>query len=180
MFKRIIIVSLIAVVAYYAGAQGLTSGKVVDWTHILDYKSWNDKYIVEQLAKETGTTTKTINVHHSHPVKNKAGNYVEPSYVVRHYKSKNPIKYFDSKQDAEKWVENNYGFLKGKRMGERTGEPDELVNYATDIVEISSDIKKGKNDMFAIEIKGDKLKEPISAYKEGGLVLLDEAREYYK
>ena len=135
---------------------------------------------LEQLAKETGTTTKTINVHHSHPVKNKAGNYVEPSYVVRHYKSKNPIKYFDSKQDAEKWVENNYGFLKGKRMGERTGEPDELVNYATDIVEISSDIKKGKNDMFAIEIKGDKLKEPISAYKEGGLVLLDEAREYYK
>ena len=135
---------------------------------------------LEQLAKETGTTTKTINVHHSHPVKNKAGNYVEPSYDVRHYKSKNPIKYFDSKQDAEKWVENNYGFLKGKRMGERTGEPDELVNYATDIVEISSDIKKGKNDMFAIEIKGDKLKEPISAYKEGGLVLLDEAREYYK
>jgi hypothetical protein len=135
---------------------------------------------LEQLAKETGTTTKTINVHHSHPVKNKAGNYVEPSYVVRHYKSKNPIKYFDSKQDAEKWVENNYGFLKGKRMGERTGEPDELVNYATDIVEISSDVKKGKNDMFAIEIKGDKLKEPISAYKEGGLVLLDEAREYYK
>jgi hypothetical protein len=28
------------------------SGKVVDWTHKLDYKSWNDKYIVEQLAKE--------------------------------------------------------------------------------------------------------------------------------
>lgn len=135
---------------------------------------------LEQLAKEAGTTTKTINVHHSHPVKNKAGNYVEPSYVVRHYKSKNPIKYFDSKEDAHKWVENNYGFLKGKRMGERTGEPDELVNYATDIIEISSDVKKGKNDMFAIEIKGDKLKEPVSAYKEGGLVMLDQAREFYK
>jgi len=28
------------------------SGKVVDWTKKLDYNSWNDKYIVEQLAKE--------------------------------------------------------------------------------------------------------------------------------
>jgi len=140
---------------------------------------------LEQLAKEAGTTTKTISVNHSHPVKNKAGNYVEPSYVVRHYKSKNPIKYFDSKQDAEKWVENNYGFLKGKRMGEKTGrlrdeELDETINRATDILEISSDVKKGKNDMFAIEIKGDKLKEPVSAYKEGGLVMLYQAREFYK
>jgi len=135
---------------------------------------------LEQLAKETGTTTKTISVHHSHPVKNKAGNYVEPSYVVRHYRSKNPIKYFDSKQDAERWVEDNYGFLKGKRIGKRTGEPDELINPATGIIEISTDVKKGKNDLFAIEIKGDKLKEPVSAYREGGLVMLDQAREFYK
>ena len=44
MFKRIIIVSLIAVVAYYAGAQGLTSGKVVDWF------TGND---ILQISKET-------------------------------------------------------------------------------------------------------------------------------
>ena len=31
MFKRIILVCLIAVIAYYAGAQGLTPGNVVDW-----------------------------------------------------------------------------------------------------------------------------------------------------
>jgi len=139
---------------------------------------------LEQLAKEAGTTTKTISVNHSHPVKNKAGNYVEPSYVVRHYRSKNPIKYFDSKQDAEKWVENNYGFLKGKKLGAKIEDvvegADEHKNLATSIIEISSDVKKGKNDMFAIEIKGDKLKEPVSAYREGGLVMLDQAREFYK
>jgi hypothetical protein len=28
------------------------SGKVLDWTDKLDYKSWNDKFIIEQLAKE--------------------------------------------------------------------------------------------------------------------------------
>ena len=31
MFKQIIIVCLIAVIAYYAGAQGLTPGNVVEW-----------------------------------------------------------------------------------------------------------------------------------------------------
>jgi len=31
MFKRIILVCLIAVIAYYAGAQGLTPANVVDW-----------------------------------------------------------------------------------------------------------------------------------------------------
>jgi len=31
MFKRIILVCLIAVIAYYAGAQGLTPVNVVDW-----------------------------------------------------------------------------------------------------------------------------------------------------
>ena len=31
MFKQIIIVSLIAIVSYYAGAQGLTPINVVDW-----------------------------------------------------------------------------------------------------------------------------------------------------
>ena len=31
MFKRIILVCLIAVIAYYAGAKGLTLGNVVDW-----------------------------------------------------------------------------------------------------------------------------------------------------
>ena len=31
MFKRIILVCLIAVIAYYAGAQGLNPGNVVDW-----------------------------------------------------------------------------------------------------------------------------------------------------
>ena len=31
MFKRIILICLIAVIAYYAGAEGLTLGNVVDW-----------------------------------------------------------------------------------------------------------------------------------------------------
>ena len=31
MFKRIILVCLIAVIAYYAGAEGLTPRNVVDW-----------------------------------------------------------------------------------------------------------------------------------------------------
>ena len=31
MIKRIIFVCLIAVIAYYAGTQGLTSGNVIDW-----------------------------------------------------------------------------------------------------------------------------------------------------
>ena len=31
MFKRIFLVCLIAVIAYYAGVQGLTPGNVVDW-----------------------------------------------------------------------------------------------------------------------------------------------------
>ena len=31
MFKRIILLCLIAVIAYYAGVQGLTPGNVVDW-----------------------------------------------------------------------------------------------------------------------------------------------------
>ena len=31
MFKRIILVCLIAVIAYYAGAKGVTPGNVVDW-----------------------------------------------------------------------------------------------------------------------------------------------------
>jgi len=44
MFKRIIFVSLIAVVAYYAGAQGLTSGNIVDWV------TGND---ILQISKET-------------------------------------------------------------------------------------------------------------------------------
>ena len=31
MFKRIILVCLIAVIAYYAGDQGLTPGNFIDW-----------------------------------------------------------------------------------------------------------------------------------------------------
>ena len=31
MIKRIIFVCLVAVIAYYAGTQGLTSGNVIDW-----------------------------------------------------------------------------------------------------------------------------------------------------
>ena len=133
---------------------------------------------LEQLAKETGTTTTTISVHHSHPVKNKAGNYVEPSYLVRHTKSKTAIKYFDKREDAEKWIEDNYTPKLAARIKAAAQEQGE--EFATGIVEISSDVKRGKNDLFAIEIKGDKLKEPVSAYKEGGLVMLDQAREFYK
>ena len=31
MFKRIILICFIAVIAYYAGTQGLTPGNIVDW-----------------------------------------------------------------------------------------------------------------------------------------------------
>jgi Fe2+ or Zn2+ uptake regulation protein len=31
MIKRLLIISLVAVIAYYAGAQGITPGNLVDW-----------------------------------------------------------------------------------------------------------------------------------------------------
>ena len=37
MIKRIIFVFLVALIAYYAGTQGLTPGNVVDWFNERDF-----------------------------------------------------------------------------------------------------------------------------------------------
>ena len=61
MFKRIILVCLIAVIAYYAGAQGLTLGNVVDWfteNDILQTSKEALKKIFE-LAEEQQVVEKT-------------------------------------------------------------------------------------------------------------------------
>ena len=54
MFKRIILVCLIAVIAYYAGAQGLTLGNVLDWFTENDIFQISKKAIKEifELAEE--------------------------------------------------------------------------------------------------------------------------------
>ena len=54
MFKRIILVCLIAVIAYYAGAQGLTLGNVVDWFTENDFYQISKEAMKEifELAEE--------------------------------------------------------------------------------------------------------------------------------
>ena len=52
MFKRIILVCLIAVIAYYAGAQGLTLGNVLDWFTENDIFQISKKAIKEIFLKE--------------------------------------------------------------------------------------------------------------------------------
>ncbi len=64
MFKRIILVCLIAVIAYYAGAQGLTLGNVLDWfteNDILQTLKEALKKIFE-LAEEQQVVEKTTEV----------------------------------------------------------------------------------------------------------------------
>ena len=64
MFKRIILVCLIAVIAYYAGAQGLTLGNVLDWfteNDILQTLKEALKKIFE-LAEEQQVVEKTSGV----------------------------------------------------------------------------------------------------------------------
>ena len=54
MFKRIILVCLIAVIAYYAGAQGLTPANVVDWFTENDFFQTSKEALKEifELAEE--------------------------------------------------------------------------------------------------------------------------------
>ncbi len=54
MFKRIILVCLIAVIAYYAGAQGLTPENVVDWFTENDFFQTSKEALKEifELAEE--------------------------------------------------------------------------------------------------------------------------------
>ena len=54
MFKRIILICLIAVIAYYAGAQGLTPGNVVDWFTGNDILKISKETLIEifELAEE--------------------------------------------------------------------------------------------------------------------------------
>jgi|TARA_B110000093_G_scaffold117948_1_gene126252 hypothetical protein len=64
MIKRIILVCLIVVIAYYAGAQGLTLGNVLDWfteNDILQTLKEALKKIFE-LAEEQQVVEKTTEV----------------------------------------------------------------------------------------------------------------------
>ena len=64
MIKRIFLVSLIVVIAYYAGAQGLTLGNVLDWfteNDILQTLKEALKKIFE-LAEEQQVVEKTSGV----------------------------------------------------------------------------------------------------------------------
>ena len=69
MFKRIILICLIAVIAYYAGAQGLTPGNVVDWlteNDILQTSKEALKEIFElaeekQVVEKAGGVIKSLN-----------------------------------------------------------------------------------------------------------------------
>ena len=64
MLKRIIFISLIAVFAYYAGAQGLTSGDVVDWFTGSDFLQISKETLKElfELAEEKQVVEKTSSV----------------------------------------------------------------------------------------------------------------------
>ena len=69
MFKRIILVCLIAVIAYYAGAQGLTPGNFVDWFTENDIFQISKKAIKEifelaeeqQVVEKAGGVIKSLN-----------------------------------------------------------------------------------------------------------------------
>jgi len=67
MLKRIIFISLIAVVAYYAGAQGLTSGDVVDWFTGSDFIQISKDKLKElfELAEEQQVVEKAEGVIHN-------------------------------------------------------------------------------------------------------------------
>jgi len=62
MFKRIILVCLIAVIAYYAGAQGLTPGNVVDWFTENDILQTSKEALKEifELAEENRLLKKLV------------------------------------------------------------------------------------------------------------------------
>jgi len=67
MLKRIVFISLIAVAAYYAGAQGLTSGDVVDWFTGSDFIQISKDKLKElfELAEEQQIVEKAEGVIHN-------------------------------------------------------------------------------------------------------------------
>ena len=64
MIKRIIFISLIAVVAYYAGTQGLTSVDIVDWFTGSDFLQISKDKLKElfELAEEQQVVEKAEGV----------------------------------------------------------------------------------------------------------------------
>ena len=54
MFKQIILICFIAVIAYYAGVQGLTPGNVIDWFTENDFFQTSKEALKEifELAEE--------------------------------------------------------------------------------------------------------------------------------
>ncbi|MFL2743889.1 MAG: hypothetical protein ACJ0BM_03530 [bacterium] len=66
MIKRIILISLVAVFAYYAGTQGLTPGNIKDW--------FEEKKITETLKS---TLSKTLEIAEEKQLAEKAGNLID-------------------------------------------------------------------------------------------------------
>ena len=66
MIKRIILISLVAVFAYYAGTQGLTPGNIKDW--------FEEKIITETLKS---TLSKTLELAEEKQVAEKARNLID-------------------------------------------------------------------------------------------------------
>ncbi|MEC9384443.1 MAG: hypothetical protein VYD06_08370 [SAR324 cluster bacterium] len=66
MIKRIILISLVAVFAYYAGIQGITPGNFTDW--------FEGNKITETLKS---TLSKTLELAEEKQVVEKAGNLIE-------------------------------------------------------------------------------------------------------
>ena len=66
MIKRIILISLVAVIAYYAGIQGITPGKITDW--------FEGNKITETLKI---TVSKTLELAEEKQVAEKAGNLID-------------------------------------------------------------------------------------------------------
>ena len=66
MIKRIILISLVAVIAYYAGIQGITPGNITDW--------FEGNKITETLKS---TLSKTLELAEEKQVAEKAGNLID-------------------------------------------------------------------------------------------------------
>ena len=65
MIRRIIIICLVAVLAYYAGSQGLTPDDITEW--------FEDNYIADTLKN---TLNKTLELVEEKQVVEKAGNVI--------------------------------------------------------------------------------------------------------
>ena len=66
MIKRIIFVCLVAVIAYYAGSQGLTSGNVIDW--------FSDNEILQTLKEKFN---EIFDLAEEQQVAEKAGKFID-------------------------------------------------------------------------------------------------------